>query len=183
MEDYRATWDRIREMAHSHFPNDEVTMENATMEAFDAEQTAAYATGQDAANEEQVVLEVAYGATHLREELQAELQREAPLVDDPLHDVNEVDDVNKERVSPMSIGRWSRRSRSISTVRLDDRMAAYRMTTAKRAAREAGHHHNIEAARSVMAAAKTTLQRPGAEGGWWPSLVEKRAFVWSCPDL
>jgi hypothetical protein len=58
MSYYRATWDRIREMAHSRFPHDEVATENVVMEAFDAEQTAGYATDQDAANERRGVVAV-----------------------------------------------------------------------------------------------------------------------------
>jgi hypothetical protein len=52
----------MREMAWDDF-----AAEIAAREAFDAEETAAYATEQDAADEEQCMLEAARGVTRLRE--------------------------------------------------------------------------------------------------------------------
>jgi hypothetical protein len=43
MVDHCATWARIIEMARAHFPNDEGAAFAATWEAFDAEDTVAYA--------------------------------------------------------------------------------------------------------------------------------------------
>jgi hypothetical protein len=123
-------------MAH-HFPNDEVTMENVAMEAFDAEQTAASATGQDVANEEQVVLEVACGATRLREELRAELQREAPL-------------------ASFKINLHGEAGRQDGSVQDD--------SSAESCAR-GGSPSQHRGSEGGDGGGKTTPQRPGAEGG------------------
>jgi hypothetical protein len=47
MVDHRATWVRLREVARERFPNDELVAEIAAREAFDTDETAAYASNLD----------------------------------------------------------------------------------------------------------------------------------------
>jgi hypothetical protein len=54
---------RLRELACERFPNDELAAKIAAREAFDAEETEAYAADLDAQVEEQDVLEVARHAS------------------------------------------------------------------------------------------------------------------------
>jgi hypothetical protein len=78
MSDHQATWVRLRKMGRQCFPDDPLAVEIAAREAFDAEESAAYAADLDARDEEQGVLEAACAATRLREELREELRRKAP---------------------------------------------------------------------------------------------------------
>jgi hypothetical protein len=48
MVNHRATWVRLREMARQRFPDDELASEIVAREAFDAEESAAYAADLDA---------------------------------------------------------------------------------------------------------------------------------------
>jgi hypothetical protein len=48
MEDNRAIWVRLREMARQRFPNDELSSKIAVREAFNTEEAAPYATDLDA---------------------------------------------------------------------------------------------------------------------------------------
>jgi hypothetical protein len=66
----------LREFARERFPDDELTAEITAREAFDAEETAAYAADLDAQVKEEGVLEAARAATRLREELHEELRAE-----------------------------------------------------------------------------------------------------------
>jgi hypothetical protein len=48
-------------MARSRFPGDELAAQAFALEAYDVEETAAYATAQDADDEQQAVLDAARG--------------------------------------------------------------------------------------------------------------------------
>jgi hypothetical protein len=62
---HRATWVRLRKMARQRFSNDPLAAEIAAREAFDAKESAAYATDLDTQVEEQGILEAGRTATHL----------------------------------------------------------------------------------------------------------------------
>jgi hypothetical protein len=64
-------------MARSRFPGDELAVQAFTQEAYDAEETAAYAAAQDADDEQQAALDSAREAAQLRGEHCAELWGEA----------------------------------------------------------------------------------------------------------
>jgi hypothetical protein len=66
----------LREFARERFPDDELTAEITAREAFDAEETAAYAADLDAQVEEQGVLDTTRATTRLWEELRDELRAE-----------------------------------------------------------------------------------------------------------
>jgi hypothetical protein len=63
-------------VARQRFPDNDLAVEIASRELFDAEQTAAYATDLDAQVEEQGVLDTARATTRLRGELCKELRVE-----------------------------------------------------------------------------------------------------------
>jgi hypothetical protein len=77
MADHPDTWARIIEMARFRFPGDEPAMQAFAREAYDAEETAAYAAAQGADDEEQAVLDAAPRVAQLRGELCAKLRGEA----------------------------------------------------------------------------------------------------------
>jgi hypothetical protein len=76
MEDDRATWVRLREVARQRYPNDEHAAQVTARALFDAEEAAAYATDLDAQEEEQAVLGMARASTRLRGELREDLWAE-----------------------------------------------------------------------------------------------------------
>jgi hypothetical protein len=53
MADHWVTWMRLRELARERFPDDDLAAKIAAREAFDAEETTAYAADLDAQVEEQ----------------------------------------------------------------------------------------------------------------------------------
>jgi hypothetical protein len=77
MADHRATWVRLREVARQRFPDDDLAVESAARELFDAEETTAYAVDLDAQVEEQGVLNTVRAATRLWDELCHELRAES----------------------------------------------------------------------------------------------------------
>jgi hypothetical protein len=74
MSDHRATWVRLRKMSRHRFSYDPLAAKIAVREAFDAEESVAYAADLDAQVEEQGILEAARAAKRLLEELREELR-------------------------------------------------------------------------------------------------------------
>jgi hypothetical protein len=74
MSDHRATWVRLRKMSRHRFSYDPLAAEITVREAFDAEESVAYAADLDAQVEEQGILEAARAAKRLLEELREELR-------------------------------------------------------------------------------------------------------------
>jgi hypothetical protein len=63
MYDHRAIWVRLREMARQLFPDDPLAAEIAAREAFDAEESAAYAANLDAQVDSGASLTTTIGCT------------------------------------------------------------------------------------------------------------------------
>jgi hypothetical protein len=163
-------------------PDDELTTEIAVMEAFDAEETATYATDLDATVEEQGVLEVAREATSLPEEL----REDGHVADEPLDCGNKVDDddfvhlddddldgdflakLGDDREAEEAAAERRALVASFETKRCDEsarwfmlterRAPAARLAAAQQAARQSAHRRNMAAAIEEMAAAERRHQ-------------------------
>jgi hypothetical protein len=66
MEDHRATWVRLREVARQRYPDDDIVAEAAARALFDTEEAASYAADLDTRAEEQDILDMARTTTRLR---------------------------------------------------------------------------------------------------------------------
>jgi hypothetical protein len=106
MADHRAIWVRLRELAWERFPDDELAVEIAAREAFNVEESAAYAVDLDAQVEEHGVLETAHAATRLQRELREELRKEGlgaggNEVDDDYVHLDDADDLDDDDLADL----------------------------------------------------------------------------------
>jgi hypothetical protein len=176
-------------MVRERFPDNELTMEIASREAFDAEETPAYATDLDAAIEEQGILE----AAHVARSLPEELREEGNIINEPPDDGNKVDyddfvhlnddDLNGDFLAELGDDREAKEADAeqralmalFETKRCDEsvrwfmvterRAPAARLAAAEQAARQSAHRCNMAAAREEMVAAEWRRQEQEDHAG------------------